>query len=66
MSAWQPIETAPQDEEFLVWHRQQIRQVRLYKALGDVVPHNTVIDPWAGRMWVATHWMPLPDPPVSS
>ncbi len=61
MSDWQQIETAPKDGEFLVMHQGRIRQVSLYGG-----PHSlssTVIDAVAGRMWNATHWMPLPEPP---
>jgi hypothetical protein len=58
---WQPISTAPKDSEFLVWHRGSIRQVQLYDSL-HTLP-NAVIDPLSGRIWGATHWMPLPSPP---
>ena len=59
---WQPIETAPWDGEFLVWHRDRIRQVQRYTAPLSQ-DDGVVIDSMAGRIWVATHWMPLPEAP---
>lgn len=56
---WQLIETAPKEGDFLVWHRERIRQVCLYNG-PDIIPAGTVIDAMAGRMWVATHWHPMP------
>jgi hypothetical protein len=60
---WQPIATAPKDADFLVWHRDRIRQVTLYGGGPDFLDPGTVIDATAGRMWVARHWIPLPEPP---
>jgi hypothetical protein len=52
---WQPIETAPQDRDVLLW----------------VPPSDMLSDLIAGHMEVgrgkadgrATHWLPLPEPP---
>lgn len=66
MTDWQPIETAPKDGELLAWVRT---------AAGGRV---ATIE-WCGGQWVEsydlagwmpkygpTHWMPLPEPPVSA
>lgn len=58
---WKPIETAPKDQEFLVWHRGRIRQVQLFD--GPTLSASTVVDSVYGRIWRATYWMPLPNPP---
>lgn len=57
---WQPIETAPKDADFLVWHRGRIRHVQRYVA--PTFTDDWVIDPVVGRMWSAKYWMPLPAP----
>jgi hypothetical protein len=49
---WQPIETAPRDgTRVLLW---------------DGGP-EAYIGYWSGDSWISypSHWMPLPDPPVS-
>lgn len=69
MSAWRPIETAPKDgTRVLVW------------ALGDVFLASFGYDIGDGSAWqpeyaevpmfddpdsAPTHWMPLPEPPMS-
>lgn len=59
MSDWQPIETAPVNQEVLVW------VVR--KGGGNIVSakNSTGSQWWAidtGAV-IATHWQPLPAPP---
>lgn len=77
MSDWQPIETAPEDEQILVWSPAESRWDN-----GMAAPVWTVVksvmedgeadffiehDGDGGYMsWQSahpTHWMPLPDPP---
>lgn len=64
MTEWQPIETAPRDEQFLAWHPN-----------GEVifVCHHLRASAGGGlgAAWDSTpleegevtHWMPLPEPP---
>ena len=67
MSEWQPIETAPRDSNILGWN--QFDGVLVYRPMyygsnnsagWDAVfdDENLADDP--------THWMPLPEPPVST
>lgn len=60
-TGWQPIATAPKDQEFLVWHIDRIRQVQLYN--GPLSNSDMVIDQVAGRMWASATWRPIPEPP---
>ena len=67
MSAWQPIETAPRDGQFIV----------LYDARYLHTPDSYLIAKFHHGMWwgqklpsgksrlwrEATHWQPLPEPP---
>jgi len=50
-SEWQPIETAPKDQEILVWAH----------GIGQWVSKFAWWDCGAHRK--PTHWMPLPEPP---
>jgi len=58
---WQPIETAPMDEEYLTYGRyptnwgHEVRHIR----------KSTLKNQSLLRMQLkyATHWMPLPEPP---
>lgn len=62
--AWQPIETAPGAERVLVW--------RVLGKHGHETPPRAIPakrDPWGwfdddSKSVVATHWRPLPEPPV--
>lgn len=65
MTEWQPIETAPQDVEW-------INTILVSRARGKRATMPAVFD---GERWMAvtiarlipysdpTHWMPLPEPP---
>lgn len=59
---WQPIETAPIDEDFLVWDGSTVSMGqrgssgRIYY-WNDPAPHSII---------GATHWMPLPEPPLAA
>lgn len=56
---WQPIETAPRDETWvLTWDAESGHGLGRYCALFAMAE----CDPWSG----ATHWMPLPDPPTEA
>ena len=67
---WQPIETAPMDEErsFLVlcagneMCETLIRQAAMFE--GNIYPDSCAgyID-WEDAIRDATHWQPLPEPP---
>jgi hypothetical protein len=64
-SPWQPIETAPKDEDqaIIVWRKGHEAQIVEWG--GDAFPY------WEGKMgddyrtltWEPTHWMPVPVPP---
>lgn len=53
---WQPIETAPKDgTDLLLWE----------PSLGQSVIAHSVNGEWPW-FYKPTHWMPLPDPPVTA
>ena len=59
-AVWQPIETAPKDTAVLLWLEWRF----------EIGHFNTALGRWAAN-WdhralevPATHWMPLPSPPV--
>jgi Lar family restriction alleviation protein len=59
-AGWQPIETAPKDEEIVGLKAQAVGVAptisgRLY----DLVP-GAVIDRWSGRWAVCSHWTAVP------
>ena len=67
MSAWQPIETAPKDGTSILVYGPDIRQP-FYMDVCAWPPN------WEGKWPVAymayaagepTHWMPLPQPPLT-
>ncbi len=70
---WQPIETASSQKDVLVWDGENISIAHRSDLFGDwyaVADGKTI---WEGHrdrgglMEVSpTHWMPLPDPPVSN
>ncbi len=60
---WQPIETAPDEEDarFLVWDGDYVQvAIHSWREEGRWVP---VGDDYQ-RITGATHWMPLPPPPT--
>jgi hypothetical protein len=62
MTDWQPIETAPRDEEILVYSEYygvaKAKQWR--KGVYEVVTHQTCCLDYYEDV---THWQPLPAPP---
>ena len=62
MSESYPIETAPENGEFLAEdkHGDWLRATRYANPFGN--PH-TVISNRTGRWWSPQRWMPLPTPP---
>jgi len=60
-TAWQPIETAPQDRRVMVWKEATGIYISEFED-GEWPMHG-----WGrrGGVWYPrpTHWMPLPEPP---
>jgi hypothetical protein len=58
---WQPIETAPKDGKDILVFGEQLRRVAFWdEARGGLWSR------WPGREPIrATHWMPLPEPPLN-
>jgi len=61
MTDWQPIETAPEDSEILVWDGKDIWLVET--EFGMYPKHNGCGCCSSSVHYEATHWMPLPKPP---
>lgn len=59
---WQPIETAPKQDPFLVWRESNktVCEVTRFDAFGR---DDQVIEPFSGKFWKARYWMPKPAPP---
>lgn len=78
LTEWQDISTAPKDEMCLIAHAAtednkafagQVFTVPVYIDEAGVVIDLETHEPEVGilhGMWRASHWMPLPEPPVSS
>jgi hypothetical protein len=70
-TSWQPIESAPKDKKFLVRYRDKTTigwfngEDLFLEGSQDEYGHRSVCH---GGMYgkVATHWMPLPEPPTES
>lgn len=59
MIEWQPIETAPKDGARFLFTNGRVISVGFY-----IQGQHFAADSWQGeRNTVATHWMPLPEPP---
>lgn len=58
--SWQPIETAPKDGTRYIG-AYRYREVWFAEVVGD---HS--VSTCAGKLFPATHWMPLPEPPMES
>lgn len=61
MSEWQPIETAPEHGQFLVYMPDEPFnkiQAATFHANYKVIGNHFAFD-----LTKPTHWMPLPDPP---
>jgi hypothetical protein len=76
MSEWQPIETAPQDQELLVLRRDGVMHVAKISGISDKFGILSadfgnatctfffpIGDNYDSDGDVPTHWMPLPEPP---
>jgi len=62
MGAWQPIETAPKDDEIFVW------AVCKTSGTGWLTRARWHRDHWCSEddgLIAPTHWMPPPEPPES-
>lgn len=63
MSKWQPIETAPDGETFLVWVEYRIAS----DLSGPIVARRKdgqIVCDWDDEeLYFCTHWQPLPEPP---
>ena len=57
---WQPIETMPKDEKFDVWSDEFGRITNCSNFNGSIWDSSY---PNSRRIYDATHWMPLPEPP---
>lgn len=72
MSEWQPIETAPRDgTRLLVYstHAEAKGFVSIAVDFWSMPRHKRGYSGWGqfnANNWPATHWMPLPDPPVDN
>ena len=63
---WQPIETAPINKNILVWTKEPFRDN------GMLI--QVTVEKWEGTTlsceffmgYKATHWMPLPEAPIST
>lgn len=71
MNDWQPIETAPRDEEAFFWVVPKTPEEAYVNTAGDPIfgtfrpyLHRGKFKSWSS-LSKATHWMPLPDPPVA-
>ena len=64
MSEWQPIETAPDSGCFIVITSKNDRGGHKV-ALAYRAKNGTIRNETGSREYKPTHWMPLPDPPVS-
>jgi len=62
MTKWQPIETAPKDGSRFLFSNGKIVGTGLY-----LRPNAFAADSWQGQHdTVPTHWMPLPQLPLSA
>jgi hypothetical protein len=67
---WQPIETAPRDDsEVLVWagprgDSEQRVWTAVIASSGQCSSAPYLMDEYYMEILVATHWMPLPEPPA--
>lgn len=72
---WQPIETAPKDEDIMLGGPESVDVGNWQDEVPDATESGVIVDPgmdagWYGcrGMWPGgeqpTHWMPLPSPPT--
>ncbi len=57
---WQPIETAPTEEEIIVWGEDHGFYIAY---LNDGQPETGAYHLFDCQKRIATHWQPLPKPP---
>lgn len=63
MSEWKPIDTAPKDNIPILGYDDGIMTVVIWHGYWGL----TVVGSYANdNEWTPTHWMPLPDPPMSN
>ncbi len=63
---WQPIETAPTDEDFLAWSEGEtvgMARLAISGEYCETVWWNDADQEYQDGTWIPTHWMPLPPPP---
>jgi hypothetical protein len=70
MNDWNPIETAPENKEVLVYSKNGISVARrdsfgLFYGIvdGEVPSYDEDQEDWHYEVYDPTHWMPLPNPP---
>jgi hypothetical protein len=67
---WQPIETAPKDEEAMFWIRPLTKAEAWCNTNGQPIFIDSPPELFVGKrgrwssLWTATHWMPLPEGPT--
>lgn len=62
---WRPIESAPAEGEFLAWVPMWSRVFQVRRADRFFGPTH-VTEPTKGRVFAATHWLPLPATPIAA
>lgn len=67
---WQPIETAPKNDDAMFWIRPRTRQETWRNSSGEAIVIDSPPQLFFGKygrwssLWTATHWMPLPSGPT--
>lgn len=70
MADWQPIETAPTDNQVALLAGWTIPlgsdKRKWHQFVGKVTPYEVLLITGEGeyKAWFATHWQPLPEPPM--
>lgn len=59
---WRPIADCPADGPFMAWNDAWDEPLKVHKWTG----HGkwNVCHGYTGKLWHATHWRPLPEPPA--
>jgi hypothetical protein len=69
LSSWQPIETAPKNEEAMFWIRPLTKAEAWCNTNGKPIFIDSPPELFVGKhgrwssLWTATHWMPMPEGP---
>lgn len=58
---WQPIETAPEESEFLVYMPNELRRIQVARRTKKIMVIGSNFD---FELTKPTRWMPLPAPPA--